>query len=134
MGLSKNWRRNKRVDSNFLIKFQTTKTVKTKTAANISNISTGGLKFTTTEAVAEGDFIHVDILIPGYDQPISAEGWVLRVKPAKTKGGYTVGVEFKTIDDKDREALDNFVRSFAKERKVPEFIDLPEFVLRKKKF
>ncbi len=134
MGLSKNWRRNKRINSNFLIKFQSTKKAAGKTPANLTNISTGGLNFATTEAVAEGDVISLDILIPGYDKPISAEAWVLRVRPIKAKGGgYSVGVEFKNINKEDSEALDNFVRSFAKERKIPEFIDLPEFVLRKKK-
>lgn len=124
-------RKEQRLKSTFLVKYQTESSSFLEHLTNIRDVSTSGLCFVTKEPLRTGDEIKLTVLIPTYEAPISAQARVIRVMKSRKRGsGYSVAVAFTEITQEAKDAMKEFVKEFTKKHRLPFFVDLPGLVMR----
>lgn len=133
--LTKNSRQHKRIGTNFLIKYQIPEGTAGDSGqlTNLMDLSRGGLSFLTSEYLEKDAQINVSILIPTLDHPVQAEAKVIRTfKMHAKRRGLAVAVQFTRIAEEDQKALDKFLNKSTRGKKSPLFVDLPNWVIRRK--
>ncbi|HLD69673.1 MAG TPA: PilZ domain-containing protein [Candidatus Omnitrophota bacterium] len=126
-------RRHKRLNADYLLKYETNEIGEGPKITNIKNISAGGMKFLTKEIIPETSSIQVNILIPPLEKSFQACASVLRVRRLKRRLIYSVAVRFTDIRQKDQDVLDEYVKSLSDDGKMSILIDHANVILRDKK-
>ena len=76
-----------------------------------TNINEGGI-FVETDAPSErGTRVDLQFRLPGSEQPISAQGTVVRVTEAQAGEPSGMGIEFDELDADTRERINELVRN-----------------------
>ena len=99
-------RRHIRVPTPVMLKFPNPKTMKSEQSYAL-DASESGLKFSTTVQFEIGQEIPLSLQLPFNDQPMHATGVVMWVREIARHGDaqYEVGVQFRWIEDPDRQRL-----------------------------
>jgi c-di-GMP-binding flagellar brake protein YcgR len=131
-GRTKNTRQYKRFRAAYLVKYQ----VKGKEEPRITNIvdmSAGGIRFWSPEQLPESSILNLSIYIPPLERSIQAWAQVLRVRRAK-EGGllYYVAVSFVDLKPEDKEAVNQFAETLAKDEGGQFVIDHADVVVRRR--
>ncbi len=80
-----------------------------------ANLSEGGIGFTTTEDVSEGDVLEIKMILPAFPIAIiKTVGRVVRVDSLPEGQGHTVGIQFENIKEEDQEKIVRYL--FKKQR------------------
>lgn len=114
-------RRNPRLQATFLMKYfllDGTPGENIARSANTKDISASGVRFVTTEKIAAGSLLRVQVLIPALgDAPVSVFARTLRAD-SESPGVYTVSADFLEIRDEDQSRLTGFIESRLQTREV----------------
>ena len=81
------------------------------------NISGGGLCFRSAEPFESGDFLAVEMSIPGFSSPVVAMARAAYCE--RGEGGYDVGVEFWWVgwgDDSAQRAIGDYIKTELRRR------------------
>ncbi len=105
-------RRQIRVSTPVLIEFPSPETMKTERSFT-QDISESGLKFPTTVKLQVGQQLPVTLIVPFQNESLQATGEVLWVRETSRLGSpqYEVGVQFRWIEDPDRQRLSRHLSS-----------------------
>ena len=110
-------REHSRVKTYSLIKFNLEDGTPFQSISNIMNISENGLQFTCYEKLEINRNIHMMVHIPRTDKEIPIEARLVWTRKSRSQRGvYVVGVEFKKISEKGRQAIRDLIAA-AKARK-----------------
>lgn len=123
-------RRFKRFRVSYLVRYQ----VNGKGEPRITNardISAGGLRFWTKEALAPSSVLDISIYLPPLRRSVEAVSQVLRVRRSRDEFIYSVAVSFLDIKEEDQKELRNFAESLSKDRDGKFMIDHASVVVRK---
>lgn len=120
---SENTRRFKRMRGNFLVKYQVAGLAGEPVAANVRDVSGGGVRFWTKEFLPEGTLLRLSLLIPSMDYPFEILGRVLRTAQARHSGMHYFAVGFLEIPKGDQTALNDLIESASKTRESRFFMD-----------
>lgn len=125
-------RRFKRIRAAYLVKYQV-HGKKEPRITNVRDISAGGLRFWSEEAVPESSVLNVSVFLPPLERFVEATAQVLRVRRAK-EGGlvYYVAVRFLELKAEDREALNQFAEALSKDEGARFLIDHARIVVRRR--
>ncbi len=108
-------RRTPRLQAVFLMKyfvFDGTPGENIARTANTKDLSPSGVRFTTTEGVAPGAMLRVQVLIPVLgESPVSAFARVIRSERATNDNVFSVSADFLEMPDQDHERLVAFIES-----------------------
>ena len=89
------------------------KNIFTRTPIEV-NLSEGGIGFTTTEEVCDGDFFELEMILPVFPiAVIKTVGKAVRVN-SLNEGGNSIGVQYTNIKDEDRDKIVHYL--FKKQR------------------
>ena len=83
------------------------------------NISGGGLCFRSAEPFESGDFLAVEMSIPGFTSPVVAMARAAYCE--RGEGGYDVGVEFWWVgwgDDSAQRAIADYIKTELRRRET----------------
>ena len=72
----------------------------------VRNISRGGVLFFSKQEISSGEMLEMEISMPPKDIPVKVVAKVVHTEKLEKVQGYNIGVEFVTIDDKDREFME----------------------------
>jgi len=126
-----NVRKHKRLNADYLLKYEAGGFGQNPQITNIKNISAGGMKFLTSEAIPETATLNVSVLIPPLEKSFMAHARVLRVRRLKKRLIYSVAVRFTDISKEDQSVLDDYVKSLAEiEGRASFLIDHANIVVR----
>ena len=114
MNSSKDQRRYERYDTEVKIYFYVTYDVRTKVRFQIidkkgktsspkytalsRNVSAEGLCFTSDKKLAPGDYLHLEVLLPGGKESVPMEGNVRWCQKSKTPKKYDTGVKLSYVN------------------------------------
>jgi len=106
-------RRHIRAGTPVLVEFPNPETMKTERSFS-QNISETGLRFPTPVRLSVGDEIPLTLELPFNTAPMHATGEILWVREISRLGApqYEVGVQFRWIDDPDRQRLARHLAAF----------------------
>ncbi|MHC4958102.1 MAG: PilZ domain-containing protein [Planctomycetota bacterium] len=99
-----------RLEGSYQVRFGVCGGHKREVPGFTSDMSLGGLSFFTPETTAAvGDHLAVEIVVPGYEEPLYFLGEVVRL--GEERGGYELAVRFDWIGKSDayREKLQAFL-------------------------
>lgn len=111
-------RRHRRLDADYLIRYQAGSEGENPRITNIKNLSAGGAKFLTGEILDESATVVVTILIPPLEKSFQTRARVLRVRRTRRKFIYSVAVRFTDISPEDQTALNRFVETLEEDADV----------------
>lgn len=114
---SDNLRQHKRLDADYLIRYQAGEDGESPRITNIKNISAGGAKFLTGEVLNESSTVVVTVLIPLLEKSFQTHAKVLRVRRTRRKFIYSVAVRFTDISPQDQATLNRFVEALEEDDK-----------------
>lgn len=77
--------------------------------AHTENISGGGLCLPVAKKINERSVVELELNLPNDFVPIFAVGEIVWLKKDTKKNTFKAGVEFKAIDDYDRNRIVNFI-------------------------
>lgn len=80
-------------------------------SASTENISGGGICFPVTKKINKRTIIDLELNLPNDFAPVFAVGEVAWLSKDKKKNTFKVGIEFKAIDDYDRNRIINLLSS-----------------------
>ena len=126
-------RRNKRLKTAYLIKYETSRAGLAPRITNIRDISAGGMRFLTKDILAESSVIKVKVMAPPDGRVFDAEARILRVRRANRNFVYSAAVNFVNISAKDRDDLESFSEDMAQHEDTRICIDQAQVVLKQGK-
>lgn len=124
-----NQRRFRRLKAHFLVNYQVDKNGQA-TITNARDISAGGAKFWASEAPSPGSTLKVSIDVPPLDRTVEAVAKVCRVRRIKQGLLFNVAVTFLDLKKEDREAINEFAETLAKDKNARFLIDHADIVVR----
>jgi len=127
----KNARKYKRLKAYYLVQYEVDSKGSKPKINNVRDISAGGLKFISDEAVPERAGIKLRVLMPSLEKTLVARAQILRVRRVPHAVNYTVAVKFTEISQDDQKALNDFIERLAEDRNARFLIDHAEVVVRK---
>ena len=111
---SENTRQYKRLFADYLIKYRMAGVQNEEPlVANIKDISAGGMRFWTEEALPQGALVFVEVMVPPLQRIIRAAARVVRVRPAEKRDVYYAAVRFVEISEEDQNAINFFIERIA---------------------
>lgn len=125
-----NSRRYKRLNADYLLKYEPGQRGDQSRITNIKNLSAGGAKFITKDLLEESSTIRVSVLVPPLEQSFQANAKILRVRRLKSKFIYTVAVQFTDIKPEEQSILNTFIEDLSGDPTAGFSIDHANVVIR----
>lgn len=126
-----NRRKFQRLDADFLLKYEVGGKGSPQ-ITNIKNLSAGGLKFLSKEALPELANVKVELLIPPLEKAFQAMAKILRVRRLRKRLIYSIAVHFENLSAKEQEVLDQFVETVSTDDAVDFSIKKAQIVVQPK--
>lgn len=126
-----NSRQHKRINADFLLKYEQDEGKVEPRITNIKNVSAGGVKFLTREMLPENSSIYVNVLIPPLEKSFPARARILRVRRLRKRFIYSVAVRFTDINQNDQQSLNDFVETLAQDTETRFVVDHANVVVRR---
>lgn len=97
-----------RLTANIKVTYRILKKVRTRETLT-KNIGGGGIKLFLSENLPVNTLLKLEIKIPKYPEPISAEGRIIWVERSKLRPKFNVGIGFTKITSVDRARIFKYV-------------------------
>ncbi|MBN1687477.1 MAG: PilZ domain-containing protein [Candidatus Omnitrophica bacterium] len=125
-----NMRRFKRLQADYLVKFQKVSSDEEPSLANIKDISAGGLKFWSKQLFPEGTLLKIEAWVPPIEKTLVTLGKIIRIRRARKSVYFYYGIEFVELSKDDKMLLNEFIESMAHETKGYPFVSHADIVER----
>ena len=121
----------KRFKADFLVKYFMDKKGEAY-FTNARDISAGGVRFWSDKPVPPSSLLDVSIFLPFLGRAVNALAQVRRV--SRMRGGllFNVAISFMELNEKDREAINQFAENLSQDKKAQFLIDHADIVMRRK--
>ena len=129
---AQNSRRYPRLKANYLIRYflmagDQQEEIRT---ANTKDISMGGVRFLSHEAVDMGRMLRVHILIPVLGDFIAAFSRVEKIQQDPQSKLYTISLSFVEMSEKDHKRLESFISKCSEVKEADRLFDNPSIAKR----
>lgn len=126
-----NSRKYERLKAPYLMKYRPRGSSADWHLANLKDISSGGMRFYTHEALSKGSTIEASVLIPP-DRMIAAVARILYTRQVSA-AFYHISVSFTEMSQSDQKILAQFVRNIAADKELYRMIDQQKSVVVREK-